>query len=133
MSISTKIVYVNNTSTTVTGSPVNLEQDANGFTMHADQQVKDVESTMSASDSSIVFHFEPAAEDQSIWVEEVSVTTDTGTQADRGGVTWSPASPDNRGLNITLTASATVGRKTTFVFDGATQPPVKLKVVVLRG
>lgn len=131
MSIDTTIEYVTpvGTSAVVQGSPVPLSQDANGFILHNGKQVRIIMSKISGGDSDVVFQVTPTGT-HTVIVEKVTITCpQVLSQSDLGGVKWSAA---GSGQDITITAPAFVGGTRDYVFSEANQPPVKLKVTVIR-
>ncbi len=135
MSITTTITYDDPTipPTTVQGGLV-LSQEASGRIFHRGKLVDTIESEISAPDSRLVVRVlpEPPSLDH-VAIDEIIISTLAPrplTQADAGGVTWSVA--DGRGQDIEITAPSVIGGKRTYAFSSPEDPPVKLKITVVR-
>jgi hypothetical protein len=135
MSITTTITYATTPPTTATVSGgLLLAQDDAGRIFHASQRVSAVDCEISAPDTKVIVRVLPEATRATpVVVDGVLVTVLAPlplTQADVGGVTWSVA--DGHGQDIEITAPALVGSKREYAFHSPDDPPVKLKVTVLR-
>lgn len=133
MSITTTIVYAAVQPVTVSGSPVPLEQDTNGFIFHNTHLVKSVSTTISGNDTSVVLRVVPDANNADhVFIEAVTaVPIIVLPQADTGGVKWTIHNSRGQDLEFTASRYTSCGHK--YEFDTSAQPPVQLKVVVLRG
>jgi hypothetical protein len=131
MTIETTIEYVSppGAVATVMGSPILVNQDANGFILHAGNQVQAIRCKISDPDTKVTLSITPSGANTVI-VEKITITCpQVLAQPDDGGVTWAAAA---NGQDITFTAPAFVNGKRDYVFSPFMQPPVKLKVTVLR-
>jgi hypothetical protein len=130
------IKYENDGRSTIEGSSIELELDSYGHIFHEDEAVASIDGQVGGTDSTLSIRVTAqAGNNDQVVIDLVSCSQaepSSPSQANTGGVTWTPTSTG--GQDITLTAPTISGYALEYSlrFVGQHEPPVKLPVTVRR-